>query len=73
MKWRAVFLWVGLILIVANVGHLTVRLLFGLEVPDDLLTVSGQLISWPPLVGLVSIGGGARVMEESRAWREKKG
>jgi len=58
MHWRDRFLWMGLILIVVNVGHLTVLLFLGSDVPDDLMTLSGQLLSWPPLLGLVSIGGG---------------
>jgi hypothetical protein len=70
MTWPNGFLAIGLILILANVGHVTVRLLFGWDVPDDLMTLSGQLLSWPPLLGLVSIGGGSVAV---KAFRGPKG
>jgi hypothetical protein len=62
VRWRNAFLLLGFLLILVNLGHATMLLLFATEVPDDLMTLCEKLLAGPSLLGLVSIGGAEPVI-----------
>lgn len=62
MRWRNLFLLLGLLLIGVNLGHATVRLIVSGKVPSDLMALCEKLLAWPSLLGLVTIGGTERVI-----------
>lgn len=61
-RWRNAFLLLGFGLILVNLGHATIRLIFWGAAPPDLMTLCEKLLAWPSLLGLVTIGGTERVI-----------